>query len=374
MQSQYLNIICFDVPFPADYGGAIEEFYKLKSLHQLGVKIYLHCFIYGDRKQQKEFEKYCEKVYYYERKRSIKDMFSNLPFIVKTRMNEELLENLLSNDFPILFDATHTTGFIDHPKLKDRKKVVRLHNIEWIYYNILFHSAYKPKEKLFFFFEYKKLKKYDKLLANADALSCLSQTDFEYYSEKFPDKKVSFEGVFHENENVKCKVGKGNYILYHGNLSLLDNYQIIIDLLSNELKDCKHPIILAGKNPDKVLINFVQNKTNIKLVSNPTNEALDDLIINAQICLAIARNPSGVKLKLINSLFKTRFAISNSYAVNGSNLDGLCVIPEETELAKTIDDLMQKTFTQDDIELRESVLSDKYDNLKNAHEIISLII
>jgi len=374
MQSQFLNIICFDVPFPADYGGAIEEFYKLKSLHQLGVKIYLHCFIYGDRKQQKELEKYCEKVYYYERKRSIKDMFSNLPFIVKTRMNEELLGNLLSNDFPILFDATHTTGFIDHSKLKDRKKVVRLHNIEWIYYNILFHSAYKPKEKLFYFFEYKKLKKYDKLLANANALSCLSQTDFEYYSEKFPNKKVSFEGVFHENENVKCKVGKGNYILYHGNLSLLDNYQIIIDLLSNELKDCKHPIILAGKNPDKVLINFVQNKTNIKLVSNPTNEALDDLIINAQICLAIAKNPSGVKLKLINSLYKTRFVISNSYAVNGSNLDGLCVIPEDAELEKTIDYLMQKTFTQNDIDLRKSVLSDKYDNLKNAQEIISLII
>jgi hypothetical protein len=136
-----LNIICFDVPFPADYGGAMEEFYKIKSLHQLGIKIYLHCFVYGDRIAQKELEKYCEKVFYYERKRSIKDVFSNLPFIVKTRMSDELLQNLLTNDFPILFDATHTTGFLHHPSLQNRKKIVRLHNIEWIYYNVLFHSA-----------------------------------------------------------------------------------------------------------------------------------------------------------------------------------------------------------------------------------------
>ena len=61
------------MPFPADYGGAIEEFYKIKSLYLCGVKVYLHCFIYGDRERQDELEMYCEKVYYYERKRSIKD-------------------------------------------------------------------------------------------------------------------------------------------------------------------------------------------------------------------------------------------------------------------------------------------------------------
>ena len=53
LKSDFLNIICFDVPFPADYGGAIEEFYKIKSLHAAGVKIYLHCFVYSGRTKQK---------------------------------------------------------------------------------------------------------------------------------------------------------------------------------------------------------------------------------------------------------------------------------------------------------------------------------
>lgn len=369
-----LNIICFDVPYPADYGGAIEEFYKIKALHQIGIKIHLHCFIYVDRKEEIELEKYCEKVNYYERKRNLKDNFSNLPFIVKSRMPDKLLQNLLSNNYPILFDGTHSTGFINHPNLKDRNKIVRLHNIEWIYYNILFHAAIGFKEKLFYFLEYKKLKKYDKTLISANSLSCLSQTDMEYYSDKFPNKTVKFNAVFHENESVQCKPGKGNYILYHGNLSLLDNFQIIIDLLSNELKDCKHEIIIAGKNPHQFLKDFVKEKTNIKLIPNPTNKDLDELITNAHICLAIAKNPSGVKLKLINSLFKTRFVVSNSYAVNGSDLEQLCIISDSNDtLNSKINSLMNQEFTEQDVELRKSILLEKYDNISNAKQLTKLI-
>lgn len=366
-----LNIICFDVPYPADYGGAIEEFYKIKALHQLGIKIYLHCFVYGDRNEQYELDKYCEKVYYYKRERSIKDIFSNLPFIVKSRMKDDLLANLLSNDYPILFDATHTTGFLNHPKLKDRKKIVRLHNIEWIYYRILLSQAVLLKEKIFFYQEYKKLKEYDKQLVHADVLSCLSQTDCEYYQEKFPDKKVSLDYVFHENNNINSIPGKGDYILYHGNLSLSDNYNLIIQLISNDLKKCTCKIILAGKNPHITLQQFVKGKNNIELIPNPTDDILNGLMKKAHICLAMAANPSGVKLKLINSLFNARFVISNEAALTGSGLDSLVYIAEENDLPDLIDKLMLKEFKQDEIDERNSLLSEKYNNLNNARQIIA---
>lgn len=366
-----LNIICFDVPCPADYGGAIEEFYKIKALYQLGVKIHLHCFVYGDRNEQNELDKYCEKIYYYKRERSIKDIFSNLPFIVKSRMKDDLLANLLSNDYPILFDATHTTGFLNHPKLKDRKKIVRLHNIEWIYYRILLAQAASLKEKIFFYQEYKKLKEYDKQLIHADVLSCLSQTDYEYYQEKFPDKKVSLDYVFHENNNINSVAGKGDYILYHGNLSLSDNYNLIIQLLSNDLKNCTYKIILAGKNPHTTLQKFVKGKNNIELIANPTDDILNGLMKKAHICLAMAANPSGVKLKLINSLFNARFVISNEAALTGSGLDSLVYIAEENDLPDLIDKLMLKEFKQEEIDERNSLLSEKYNNLNNARQIIA---
>ena len=374
LKSDFLNIICFDVPFPADYGGAIEEFYKIKSLHAAGVKIYLHCFVYSGRTKQKELEKYCEQVFYYERKRTLKDFFSGIPFIVKTRMHQQLLHNLLSNNFPILFDGTHTTGFLNHPDLKERKKLVRLHNIEWIYYRVLFDSAYALKEKLFFYYEYKKLRAYDKKLEHADFLSCLSQTDADYYREKFPDKKISLEYVFHENETVSCLPGNGSYILYHGNLSLLDNYQIIIQLLANELSTCKHQIVIAGKNPDKTLVEFVKNRPTVNLVPNPSAAEMDELILNAHICLAVAKNSSGVKLKLINSLFKARFVVSDEQAIHGCGLEELCFIPQdELEFPVLIDKLMQQTFTGADIQQRKNELLFKYDNKLNALKILNAI-
>ncbi len=373
-EALFINIVCFDVPLPSDYGGAIEEFYKLKSLYLSGVKIHLHCFVYGDRKQQQELQNYCEKVYYYERKRSIKDVFSVLPFIVKSRMTDDLLRNLLLNDFPILFDATHTTGFLHHPALKNRKKMVRLHNIEWMYYSVLFHSAITLKERIFYFTEYKKLRTYDQCLAAADVLSCLSLTDMEYYKDKFPEKVVSLEHVFHQNEKMECLPGKGDYLLYHGNLSILDNYMLVIDVLNNELKNCNYPIVLAGKRPHKLLLDFVKNKPHIRLVADPTDAELKHLIQHAHICLALAANPSGVKLKLINSLYLGRFIIVNDSALHGNELAGCTVNISENFSSSVIDSYMQRTFTETDVEIRKKILSDNFDNLKNAQQLIKLIV
>ena len=86
---KHLHIVSFDIPFPADYGGVIDVFYKIKALHELGVVITLHCFEYGERQPQKELENYCKNVFYYKRTRSILDLLSSQPFIVKSRENKE---------------------------------------------------------------------------------------------------------------------------------------------------------------------------------------------------------------------------------------------------------------------------------------------
>jgi glycosyltransferase involved in cell wall biosynthesis len=371
--THHLNIICFDVPFPADYGGAMEEFYKLKALHQLGIKIHLHCFEYGGRKPQPELAQYCESVVYYKRERKLTALFSSTPFIVKTRMHPDLLENLLNNDYPILFDGTHSTGFVNHPVLKDRKRIVRFHNIEWIYYSTLFHAAVKPTEKLFYFTEYKKLRRYDAVLSEADYFSCLSVTDYEYYAAKYAASKVSLEFVFHENETIRCKPGKGNYLLYHGNLAVLDNYSTVMELLSGDLKDCSYQIIIAGKNPDPALAAYMDKKPNMQLIPNPTAEELDELIQNAQICLALAQNPSGIKLKLINSLFQGRWVFSNEHAFAGSGLDDAVIDVTDGITAALLDKYMQAEFTEADMGKREKLLTEKYSNLYNAKQLVKRI-
>lgn len=69
------------MPYPVDYGGVFDLFYKIKELHSLGVKIHLHCFDYG-RGEQPELNKYCEEVFYYSRNEGHKGFSFKLPYIV----------------------------------------------------------------------------------------------------------------------------------------------------------------------------------------------------------------------------------------------------------------------------------------------------
>ena len=125
------------MPYPPNYGGVIDVYYKIKSLHQLGCEIILHCFDYG-RGQQSELEKYCKQIFYYPRHKSIFKFLNSLPYIVSTRNDSELLKNLKQNNYPILFEGLHSCFFLNHNDLQDRFKVVRTHNIEHDYYLSLF--------------------------------------------------------------------------------------------------------------------------------------------------------------------------------------------------------------------------------------------
>ena len=97
---KHLHIICLNVPYPVDYGGVFDLFYKLPAMQAAGVNIHLHCFDYG-RGQQPALEKYCQKVYYYKRQNPILAILSKYPYIVASRKNKQLSFNLLKDDYPI---------------------------------------------------------------------------------------------------------------------------------------------------------------------------------------------------------------------------------------------------------------------------------
>ena len=39
---KHINIIALNIPFPANYGGVIDIYYKLYALSRCGFKIHLH--------------------------------------------------------------------------------------------------------------------------------------------------------------------------------------------------------------------------------------------------------------------------------------------------------------------------------------------
>ncbi|MCK5838529.1 MAG: glycosyltransferase family 1 protein, partial [Bacteroidales bacterium] len=143
MPDKHLHIISFNVPYPPNYGGVIDVFYKLKALHREGVKIHLHCFKY-DRATSEKLLNYCVTVNYYNRKTGLLSAVSTKPYIVSSRRSEKLITNLLKDNHPILFEGLHSCYYIDDKRLQSRKKIYRESNIEHLYY----YNLFKVEKKL----------------------------------------------------------------------------------------------------------------------------------------------------------------------------------------------------------------------------------
>src|SRR5690349_12212532 len=135
MSTPDLHIIAFAVPYPPDYGGAIEVWNRLKALHQEGVKVSLHCFLYGNFLPQTAIHPYVQEVHYYPRSIWPVLFTRGQPFGVTSRKSKLLLARLKLDTKPILFEGVQTTAW--RSELNGRKLFLRAHNIEHQYYKRL---------------------------------------------------------------------------------------------------------------------------------------------------------------------------------------------------------------------------------------------
>lgn len=366
-----LQLVAFNIPYPPDYGGIIDIFFKVKALSECGVKVYLHCFEY-ERQQAPELEKYCAKVYYHKRERGIRFQFSTKPYIVTTRFNDQLLNNLSENNAPILFEGLHTCFYLDHPRLLQHLRLVRTHNVEHEYYLNLAQSEQNLFKKLFFRVEACRLKRFENVLKNASYLLCISPNDNFYFDHQFGHSH--FIPAFHPFSEIKSKPGRGKYILFHGNLSVSENLQAVEFLLKNVFSKVTQEVIIAGKNPTDRLIQKIKPYSNIQLIPNPDPEQMEDLIRNAHICLIPTFQDTGLKLKLLASLFSGRFCLTNTPMVHKTGLEHLCHIADTpNEMIRLIQELFEQDFTSEEIEKRKVILEDDFSNKRNAMKIIYIL-
>ncbi len=363
---KHLHIVSLDVPLPADYGGVIDIFYKIKALHAIGIKIHLHCFT-KDRGEVPALNNYCETVQYYQREKTKALLKPLLPYIVSSRSSQTLIKNLNKDTYPVLLEGVHCSYFLHNGELKNRKIFLRLHNTEHIYYAHLALHEKNIFKKFYYNLERKHLKKYEKEIAAKATLLALSEMDVQVFKKEFAATKVKLLPAFIAWPKIKSLPGKGTYALYHGNLSVNENEVAVLNLLTENIASAEMPLIVAGKNPSQNLITKVDKALHCTLVANPVGAELETLIQQAHINILPSANATGVKLKLLNALFNGRFCVVNEATVLGTNLGGLCyVITSDTQYKTLIEKLTAQNFTQDAIEQRQINLAAEYDNEKNA--------
>jgi len=367
-----LHIISFDIPFPANYGGVIDVYYKIKSLKESGVGVILHCFEYG-RDHAKELEILCDEVFYYKRDMSPFKLLSKIPFIVNSRVSDDLLKRLGKDNNPILFEGLHSSYYTIKGNLSKDRLFIRNHNVESDYYQHLSQIERNLIKKLYFRWESKKLKAFERqVVENVSDVFTISESDHNYFQKNY--SKSSLIGAFHQADKVSLPIGNGDYCFYHGNLTVGENNRAAIYLIDEVFSKLDIPLIIAGSGASFELKLKIESYDNVVLKENISTEEIKDLLENAHINVLPTFQATGIKLKLLLSLFTGRYIIANDPMVLNTGLESLCSIANSVdEFINTINSLMdQDWLIETELNKREKVLA-PFSNKGNAQKLINLL-
>lgn len=377
--SRHLHIISFDRPYPPGYGGVIDVYYKIRYLHQTGVKVHLHYFQYG-RDQCDEascrsgLDAYCYSVTAYPRKTGWISFLSMTPYIVRSRRSDKLLENLCRDGYPILFEGLHTCHLLGHPRLRDRLLLYRESNIEHHYYRHLASAEPSWIKKLYYLSEALKLRRYEKILGSASALLTVSTADQAYLQSRFPSSQVHLIPSFHRDTEVTSRTGQGTYVLYQGNLSVPENTSAVRWLAEKVWQPDLPQLVIAGKNPPGSLLQAASRLPNIEVKANPDDDEMFALLRDAHVNILLTFQPTGLKLKLLNALYNGRFCLVNRAMLAGTMLDRTCVQEETPEgFRNMVRELMKQPFTNQEIEQRKEILSEHYSNEVSGRRLLEAL-
>lgn len=361
-----LHLVSFNVPHPADNGGLIDVFCKVKALHTAGVSVTLHCFTYG-RPQAPELEKYCEAVYYYPRSTGKAGLFHTLPYIVVGRRSEELVEHLAQDEAPVLLEGLHCCGILEHPALRHKAMFVRTHNIEHDYYRGLANVERNVFKRYYFQNEAAKLERFEPILQTAKGLFAISGADMRYLAGRYPGTPVWNVPAFHLNDHVSVGPQDDGFALYHGSLDVGENNHAALKLVQEVFNDLPYTLIIAGKNPSPELRRACEGKPNILLKSKVDTKAIQDLVSRAHINVLPTWQSTGIKLKLLMALFSGRHCLVNEPMVKDTGLEKLCRVENTPQEMKTaLRELFDRPYTEQEFVYRKHILEQSFSNANGA--------
>ncbi|MCB9169939.1 MAG: glycosyltransferase [Flavobacteriales bacterium] len=372
MAEKHLHIVSFDVPWPPDYGGVIDVFYKVKALAGLGVRVHLHCFEYG-RRPAPELEAICASVHYYHRSSSKHLLLSGLPYVVVSRRNEELIERLLLDDHPILFEGLHSCYFLGDPRLQGRRRSVRTHNVEHDYYGALAKAERSAFRKAYFVNEARKLERFEPVLSEADHIIAISPKDQAYFMRHFG--RAEHVPAFHACGRIAVPGGIGDYALYHGALSVPENDQAALYLVREVFPGLPVKLIIAGSGASPELRRAASTTPNVELREDIPTEEIHRLVREAQVNVLPTFQATGIKLKLLLCLFTGRHVVCNTPMVQDTGLEEVCLVHDDPETMRlSILACMSRPANGSTLEKRMKVLEERFDNRRNAEHLARIVL
>ncbi len=345
MNLKEVQIVCFDNPYPPNFGGVMDVFFKIEALYELGIKIHLHYF-YTERKDLGPLNKYCKSIFGYKRNKSYIHFFKKYPFGVVSRSSDAMYKNLNLSNAPILFEGLQSTHILNSNHFKN-KIIVRTHNIEHFYYKGLAKSAKSFLLKGIFYLEASKYKKYEKILSKVNCIIPISKSENHYFKEKY-SKETFLLPPFHGNNTLKSSEEEvEKFAFYHGDLSISDNLKSAL-FIANEFSKITIPLIIGGSVLPASLKKIINQFSHISFINIKEQNKLNNLLKKAHINILWSFQQSGTKLKVFTALYNGKHCIINKNITDNLSIKKICtVVNSGQELKDAVTELNLKEFKID---------------------------
>ncbi len=361
------------MPWPAEYSGSTDLYYRMAALHQMGVKIHFHCLQKRPVPIPPEMDAICHSIEIHETKMDWFTASMSLPYTVRSHASKALIVSLKKDDYAIKFEGINACHALFGNALKARNIFIRLHAVKHIDFAQLAAIAKNWLRRRYYKFESASYFRFKRQIVNKAQVLAINENDRAIY-QSFGAQYAHWLPMFVPHIKLSTQVGKGSFCLYHADLTVPENIEVVKWLIKHIFDNNHLPFVVAGKNPSAALVERIYESSSNCVIENPTDEELKDLIEKAQINIVPTMHFSGINNNVLHSLFLGKHCITNSRAVDGTKLAELChVIDDPNKIKETLENLFDVEVSAPEIAKRQEVLQLYYNNKHNAEHLLNLM-
>src|SRR5271170_5268161 len=339
-------LVSFIFPYPVNSGGARDIYMRLKAMYDAGYEIDLVATV-RDPPSDSELNAIrpmVRSIRIVQRHRGLRDLLSAKPFHYETRRELTTIP-LEGNYLATIVESEFVGGILDNPTLRTRNRILRIHNDEAHLARSLAKSAGNLKERILFWAEFLKFRRYSPdLIRRCEVLWFISPDEMKRFAATSVtgDEKqhqTYLIRTFYDPSRFQKRSLQGAGVLYIGALSVSINYHGLIWYLKNihprMLENPAYHFVLAGKrgsaNIDS-LLEMIQHSERVSLL--PDVEDPDQLYAAAAAFVNPIQRGAGIKIKSLDAACEGVPVITTSTGAEGTGFEnGLhAVVADSVEL------------------------------------------
>ena len=189
----------------------------------------------------------------------------------------------------------------------------------------------------------------------------ISPLEQQYFFKTYGDR-CTYIPAFHDTERHTELVSSEKQLLYHGNLSVSENVGAALFLIK-VYQNTPNRLVIASSYSNNEVETEIEKYANIHFHPLQASEDLYPLFETSHINVLPTFQNTGIKLKLLNTLYQGKFIIANDYMVKDTGLESLC------ERANTKKEFLEKTKLLFKKEFTKSIIEEREETMKELHPI-----